>query len=350
MNSRRLAGRALATMMTMSCATPKPPPPAIEAPPPKPPELLHPETRAEAISEQMFGTEVKDPFRWLEDVKSPEVQAWMKAQDDSARGVLRKLPGRDELTKRFTELFYADSIGAPVKRGNRLFYRRTHANKEKAVVYWKEGDAGEEKVLLDPNAWSAEGTVSLGVWVPSWDGSKVAFAKRANNSDEATLHVLDVASGQISEVDVIAGGKYASPSWTPDSKGFYYEYLPTDASIPVDQRPGYTEARFHALGMDPAKDPVVHPATKNPASFLGVQLSRDGRYLFVTIQRGWNENDIFWKDLRSPRQTEWQLLVAGHDATYSLEAWKDAFYVVTDEGAPRRRIFKVLPAKPARKD
>jgi prolyl oligopeptidase len=344
----------LPAALGLACATaPKPPPPPpeppkAEAPAPEKPALKI-ATRAEAIVETLHGVEVRDPYRWLEDVKSPEVQAWMTAQNDAARAVLSQLPGRDALAARFRELYYVDSISAPVRRGKRFFYRRTHANKEKAIIYWKEGEAGEERVLLDPNGWSTDGTVSLGTWVPSWDGGKVAFAKRANNSDEATLHVLDVASGQVSEVDVIEGAKYASPSWTPDNKGFYYEYLPVDPSIPVDARPGYTEARFHALGTDPKKDPLVHPRTGDPSTFLGVQLSRDGRYLFVYVQRGWNENDISWKDLKNPKQKEFLPLVKGKDATYSIVDGLGKYFVVTDDGAPRKRIFKLDPAKPDRK-
>ena len=343
---------ALASALSLlaSCATtkgnmPAALKPATSAPPTAP---QPPTTRADQVVNLLHGTEVKDPYRWLEDAKNPEVQGWMAAQNAAAREVLHALPGRDALAARFHDLYYVDSIGAPLRRANRYFYRRTHADKEKAIVYWREGEKGDERVLLDPNGWSSDGTVALGVWVPSWDGRKVVYAQRANNSDEATLHVLDVDTGKVSEVDAIEGGKYAGPSWTPDSSGFYYEYLPTDPSIPVDARPGYTEARFHKLGTDPKADPVVHEATKDPATFLGVQLSRDGRYLFVVVQRGWNENDVWWRDLKNAKQKSFELLVRGQDASYVVEAHGGAFYVLTDEGAPLRRLFKVDPKKPAR--
>ena len=289
---------------------------------------------------------MKDPYRWLEDEKAPEVKEWMKAQDALAREALHKLPGRDKLLKRFTELYYLDAYGIPVKRAGRYFYTRRHKDKEKAIVYWRQGEKGEEKLLLDPNAWSADGTTSLGVWVPSWDGKKVVFAEKPNAADEATLYVLDVDSGTRSKVDVIEGAKYAGPSWTPDSKGFYYEWLPVDAAIAVSERPGYCELRFHALGRDPKGDAVVHPKTGDPKTFLGGAMSRDGKYLFATIARGWNEND--WYFQRVGKDKTWQLLVKGVDAKYEVASWKDTFYVLTDEGAPNKRIFKVDPKKPAR--
>lgn len=303
------------------------------------PELpMLPVTRTDAIP--------GDPYRWLEDEKAPEVQAWMKVQDDYTRERLAKLPMRDALLKRYRELYYLDSMGAPIKRGGRYFYVRTHKDKEKAVVYWKQGADGKEQVLLDPNTWSTDNTVSLGVWAPSWDGKKVVFAEKPNAADEATLYVLDVDTGKRSAVDVIPGAKYASPSWMPDSKSFLYEWLPTDPSIPVSERPGYCEVRLHKLGEAPEKDEQLHPRTGDPKTFIGGGNSRDGKYLFTVIMRGWNENDVFFK--RTGKDKAWRLLVAGKDAKYSVAVWKDQFYVFTDEGAPNKRVFKVDPNKPER--
>lgn len=307
--------------------------------------MTYPASRAEPVSDTLFGQQVADPYRWLEDEKAPEVQGWMKAQDALAREQLAKMPGRDALARRFRELFYTDSISPPSRRNGRFFYVRTHKDKEKSVVYWRDGEHGTEKVLLDPNTWSKDGTISMGMWAPSWDGKKVVFSQKPNAADEAVLHVMDVDTGEWSKVDVIEGGKYASPKWTPDNKGFYYEWLPTDPSIPVDARPGYTTIRYHKLGTDPQTDALVHPRTGDPTTFLQSDLSRDGKYLFVYVIRGWSENDIYWK---RPGEKDFRLLVKGNGAKYELHAWKDRFYVTTDEGAPRQRVFVVDPAKPER--
>ncbi|ATB31871.1 prolyl oligopeptidase family serine peptidase [Melittangium boletus] len=307
--------------------------------------MNYPPTRSEAVVDTLHGVEVADPYRWLEDERSPEVQAWMKAQDAFTREHLERLPGREALRRRFTELFYVESQSAPAVRGERYFYVRTHKDKEKAVLYWREGEAGEERVLLDPNTWSADGTVSLGVWSPSWDGRKLAFSRRPNAADEAILHVLDVDTGVWSELDVIEGAKYASPSWMPDSQSFYYAWLPSEPSIPVAERPGYTELRLHRLGTPPSEDAVVHPRTGDPRTFLNGGVSREGTYLFVYVTRGWSENDIWWKRVG---ETDFRLLVKGRGAKYSVDVWRDTFYVLTDEGAPRQRVFKVDPRKPER--
>lgn len=307
--------------------------------------MNYPPTRSEAVVDTLHGERVEDPFRWLEDERSVEVQAWMKAQDAFARQWLEGVPEREALRQRFTELFYVESVSAPAVRGERYFYVRTHKDREKAILYWRDGERGEERVLLDPNTWSADGTVSLGLWVPSWDGRKLAFTQKPNAADEAVLHVLDVDSGTWSEVDVIEGAKYASPSWTPDNQAFYYAWLPTDPSIPVAERPGYTELRLHRLGTEPRRDPVVHPRTGDPQTFLNGGVSRDGNYLFVYIVRGWSENDVWWKRVG---ERDFRLLVRGEGARYSVDVWKDRFYVLTDEGAPRQRVFAVSPERPER--
>ncbi|MGA9524189.1 MAG: prolyl oligopeptidase family serine peptidase [Myxococcaceae bacterium] len=316
-----------------------------------------PETRSQELVEMLHGTAVADPYRWLEDEKAPEVQAWMTAQDDYARKILNGLPGRDVLKQRFTDLFYVEAYGTPAvrlvkdakgKQLRRLFYARTHKDKEKAILYVRDGESGQERMLLDPNTWSEDGTISLGAWYPSWDGKKVAFKKKPNAADEAIIHVVDVETGKWSEVDVIEGGKYADPSWTPDSSGFYYEFLPSDPSIKVDERPGYTEIRFHKLGTDPKGDAQIHPRTGDPKTFLAQRLSRDGKYLFVYVLRGWSENDVFIK--RLGKDQAFKPLVKGDGAKYSVEAWKDQIYITTDEGAPNQRVFKVAASNPDRKN
>jgi len=160
-----------------------------------------PSTRTTDIAETIHGKQIHDPYRWLEDENSPEVQAWMKSEDDYARGELGKLHGRDELAARMKQLLYYDAISSPIHRGGRFFYSRKHADKEKVVVYWKTGEHGDEKVLFDPNTWSEDGSKGLHGWYPSWDGAHVAYQVSEHNSDETVMHVIDVATGK--ELDAI---------------------------------------------------------------------------------------------------------------------------------------------------
>ncbi len=193
--------------------------------------FAYPDTLRLDRVDDLHGVRVPDPFRWLEDGESEGVKKWVAEEDAFARAYLTKLPVRDAMAARFKELFYVESAQAPRRFGQRWFYARRDAGKEKATVYWREGKDGKESVLLDPNGWSTDGSVALGVWSVSWDGKNVAYSVKSNNSDEATLHVMDVATGRKSDHDVIEGAKYAWPSWTPTSHsggsdGFYYTWLP----------------------------------------------------------------------------------------------------------------------------
>ena len=302
-----------------------------------------------AAADVLHGVAVRDPYRWLEDEKSPEVKAWMKAQDDATRQFLASLPERAAIAARLKELLYVDSLGAPVHRGARYFYTRRHADREKSVVCWKEGPDGAEKVLLDPNGWSSDGNAGLGGWSVSWDGARVAYQKKVNNSDEATLYVMDVASGKVSDVDVIEGAKYANASWTPDGSAFYYTRLPVDPKIPAAERPGWAEIRLHRLGTDPKTDPVVKEKLGDPTTFQNVHVSRDGRFLILTIAHGWTSSDVSFRDLeKEPASTAWTPLATGIKAHFDVNTLGRTLFVKTDDGAPRGRIFAVDPAAPAR--
>ncbi|MFI5120395.1 MAG: prolyl oligopeptidase family protein [Thermoanaerobaculia bacterium] len=309
----------------------------------------YPPSRTADVTDVLHGVAVADPYRWLEDAKSPEVQAWMKAQDDLARRRLASLPGRDAIASRLKELYYIDVVSAPQHRGSRYFFTRRHSNKEKSVVYWKEGAGGAENVIFDPNTWSADGSASLGGWQVSWDGARVAYQKKINNSDEATLYVMDVATGKVSDLDVIEGAKYAGASWTPDGKAFYYTWLPVDPKIPTADRPGYAEVRLHRLGSDPKSDTVVKEKTGDPSVFQNAFLTRDGRFLFLVISHGWTSQDVRFRDLAAnPNATAWTPLAVGIKAHFDVDAFEGKIFVKTDDGAPKGRIYAVDPAKPDR--
>jgi prolyl oligopeptidase len=329
-----------------STATSAPAPPASAGEPELArPDFGYPPTRRMDVRDSIHGVLVADPYRWLENGNSEEVRSWMAAEDALARAKLAALPGRDAFAKRLGELFYVEGMGIPRRFGTRWFYARKPATSEKWIVFWREGRNGKEHVLLDPNSWSADGTKSLGAWSISWDGKKVAYNVRENNSDEATLHVMDVATGKVSEVDVIEGTKYAQAQWNKQSDGFYYTGLPVGVELPAAERPGYAEMRFHALGSDPKTDTVVHERTGDAKTFLITQLGKDGRWLFARIEHGWTGTDLYFQDLaQKPSERAWRKLADGKDGIFDVEAYQGRFYLRTNMGAPTWRMFRVDPA------
>ena len=344
-------------------------------------------------TQTLFGVAVADPFRRLEDAADPEVTAWADAQDLHTRSTLAALPARAQLEQRLAQLLYVDAISAPRRYGSRYFYSRRHAHKEKAILYFREGESGEEQVLLDPNQPLAlpqlrgvvgDGgqqadpatlhNVSIGVWQPSPDGNYCVYAVRANNSDEATLYVLEVHSRQHLPTDVLPGGKYAHPSWTPESDAFYYTFLPavraddpaaaaqSSASAADDlprtaaERPGFAEVRLHQLGTEQSADLRVFPAQRSPRSFVSAELSRDGQFLFVYIHHGWNASDVYLRALpggsaqaralwatanSSPAELRAAFvpLCVGLAAHFHITAHAGTFYIFTDEDAPRSKVL-----------
>ncbi|HEY4239733.1 MAG TPA: prolyl oligopeptidase family serine peptidase [Kofleriaceae bacterium] len=289
--------------------------------------------------ETIFGKQIDDPARWLEDEAAPAVQAWMETQDQAARKILEAMPGRAAYAARLRELFYFDAISAPDHQGGRYFYTRKHVDKEKTVAYWKQGADGEERVLFDPNTWSTDGSVGLGSWSPSWDGRFVAYQVKENNSDEAVTRIFDLDAGA-DLPDRLEGTKYWGLSWAPDSRGFYFTWVPPIAGdVTIAARPGFAEVRLHRLGG--ATDETLYGPTGDPETFVGGGISRDGHWLTVTVQHGWSSSDVL---LRRPEETEWRALVRGSDANYDAMIWRDTVYLRTNEGAPRYRVLAVDPA------
>jgi prolyl oligopeptidase len=354
---RRLAALATLVIGLAGGCSPGHPAPRLAPPPavaalaapaaPAPPAHDYPASRRVDVVDELHGVAVHDPYRWLEDPAQPEVQQWMAAQDAYTRARLARLPGRDALAARLAQVFYFDAIGVPEHRAGRYFFTRKHKDKEKAIVYWRQGEHGAEQPLLDPNAWSADGSAGLKGWWPSGDGRYVAFHKSEHNADETTTGVIDVATGTLLP-DTLVGTKYGDASWAADNRGFYYIWVPpASAQVPIADRPGFAELRYHALGSDPAKDPVLHEATKNPQTFLAGEASRDGHWLFAWVQHGWSSSDIYFRDLRA-HQTGWSVLVEGVPANFEIADYRDVFYVRTNDGAPRYRMYAIDPRRPAR--
>lgn len=347
--TRRLA-TALLLSLVCGCSAPASPPPqpapttaaaasAKRTAPPGPPLA-----RREPVAETLHGVEVVDPYRWLEDESSKEVSTFLREHHTYARAQLDALPTRDALVSRLTKLSYLESVSSPRRRGSRFFLTRRHEDKEKLVHYWRASRDGEDRVLIDPNRLSDDGSLSVRDLSVSWDGRWVAYKKAANNADEAELEIKHVVTGKVREGEVIPGAKYATASWDETSKGFYYTRLPMDVDIPTADRPGYAAVYYHQLGTDPARDRLVHQKTGDPEVFIRGEVSRDGRYLFVSKYHGWAKVDVVYKDLR--HDETWKPLAVGMDAKFYPEAHEGRIYVLTNYGAPRFRLMEFEPEKP----
>jgi len=309
-------------------------------------------TRREDVRDTLFGVEVLDPYRWLESDDDPEVTSWIEAQNELTERTLGRVKGRDALEKRLTELLEIGSISLPqVKRREngslRLFYTRREGKENHPILYVRDGLDGAERVLVNPNELGgAEHTTALDWYAPSEEGRYLAYGTSERGTEDSVLEILDVESGR-KLPDVIPRTRHASIAWLPGGRRFFYTRYPAPGSVPEGEERYHRKVYEHELGRSPADDPLVFGEALERTEFPNVSLSPDGRYLTVTVSRGWSESVVYLKDLKQPGAAFVRVSPEGKNL-YSPLPLADALYVMTNEGAPRYRVFRVDPRAPAR--
>lgn len=196
------------------------------------------------MQEVLHGITVNDPYRWLEDQNSPETRAWIDGQNAYTHALLDEWPGRGRLEKRLTELEKVERIHSPLERKGRFFYRKHAADQEQYVVYMREGEAGKEQVLIDPNPMSADHSTNVDIFDVSNDGKLLAYMIRQGGKDETEVRVLKVDTRQ-DLADRLPAAVYFDLSFLPDINGFYYATMTDDGP----------RVRFHKMGTEASSDP-----------------------------------------------------------------------------------------------
>jgi prolyl oligopeptidase len=308
----------------------------------------YPPTRVKKVIEKLHGVEVVDPYRWLENAGDKEVKAWVAKQNAFTRSILDRLAGRKKIRARLSQLMDIGTLGTPRPVKGRYFYTRRDGKQNQAILYVREGLKGKDRVLVDPNQEAKDGTVALDWWFPSRDGKLLAYGLSKNGSEQSTLYVVNVASGK-KLPDVIERTRYASLAWLPDSKGFFYTRYPAPGSVARGEENYHHHVFFHTLDTDPARDPKIFGAGRPAEDMPQVALSPNGRWLVVTEYQGWAKSEVYFKDL-SKLESKFIPLVEQIEAVHDVIARNDRLYVRTNHKAPRYRLFRVDPLKPARKN
>lgn len=308
---------------------------------------LPPAPRGDTV-DVWHGTVVPDPYRWLEDVDAADTQAWVAAQNARSLPYLAKLPSREGLHARLTELWNFPRHGVPVHRRGLRFFERNDGLQNQAVL-WVEDGRAPARVLLDPNSLSSEGTVALTQWQVSPDGRYLAYGVAQAGSDWNTFHIRDVASGE-DLADVMTRIKFSNLAWAGDSSGIFYSRYPDppeDVTTGVFDDLAHQALYFHPLGADPADDVRVYAEPDHPKrGFIG-QVSEDGRFLVVTVWEGAsNENAVVvfpLGDTESPWLPGPAVVLVDHfDAQYQFIGSIDRrLFFLTSLNAPRGRIVSV---------
>ena len=294
-----------------------------------------PKTRTDNVKETIHGVEIADPYRWLEDQKSPETRAWLNTQNEYAQNILNSLPGRDQLKQRLTELLKIDTINPPVLRNGRYFFSKRLANQDQAAIYLRKGPEGNDELLVDPNSQDRNSSVSI--LDVSKDGSLLAYGQRQGGEDEQTVNLLDVDTKRLLP-DKFPRGSYFSFSLKPDKSGIYYCRHGAEGS----------RIYYHAMGTDTARDTEIFGKGYGPEKIIVSELSEDGRYLVCTVYYGSaaNKTEIHYKDLT--QQGSFVTLVDDIEARFEGQTAGNHLFVLTNWQAPNGRVLDVDLTNPAR--
>ncbi|GFE88707.1 prolyl oligopeptidase family serine peptidase [Steroidobacter agaridevorans] len=303
------------------------------------PAFKYPATRRIDHIDTYHGTQVADPYRWLEQAESVDTQSWIQAQNALAQPYLESIPARERIKQRMTQLWNYERYDVPLKRGKRYFYLRNDGLQNQSVLYMTERLDAQPRVLLDPNQLSKDATVALGEFVPSPDGRIVAYSLSDGGTDWRTWHFRDVETGK-DLPDVLRFIKFVPVAWTADSKSVYYARFPLKADGQGDDSK-QREVFWHKLGADVAKDPLIFKVTDHPTRNPYVQISDDGRYVIFWLYDGSQSTGIYYRKLGRDGAPvgETVRLIDSFDANYQFIAEiDDVFYIRSNSGAPNAQV------------
>ena len=305
-------------------------------------QVKPPVTRKLDVVDHYFGTNVPDPYRWLEDDHSLDTKAWVKAQNEVTEAFFATIPERDRIRARMTKLWDYEKYGAPAKRGKHYFYSYNSGLQNQSVVYVTEKLEDKGRILLDPNALNAKGTTAVNGISYSEDGAYMAYGLSESGSDWVVWKIREVASGK-DLPDLIKWVKFSGATWKKDGSGFFY--CRYDAPKEGDSLKGVNKFQklfFHKLGGPQEVDILVYDRPDQPDWGFGAGVTDDGRWLVISQSQGTErKNRLFLKDL-SQSDAKVEALFDKFDASYSLLGNDgDTFYLFTDFNAPRHRIVAV---------
>ncbi len=303
--------------------------------------IKYPHTPTGDQVDDYHGTSVSDPYRWLEDVNSPETLAWVKAQNEVTFGYLKQIPAREKLQKRLTSLWDFGRAMTIHHRGNHYFQFRNSGLQNQDVMYVMDSPAETGHVLLDPNTLSEDGTAALNTWSVSDDGTWLAYAISHSGSDWVEWRVRNVISGE-DLAETLEWSKFSGAAWAHDGSGFYYCRYAAPAEGEVYQETNYNQTiHFHLLNTAQSEDKLVYARPDQPEWGFGPEVSNDGHYLAIAVSQGTDtRNRFFYKDLQ--KNGEVIELIPDLVATYTFVGNDGpVFYFQTDREAPKGRLIAI---------
>ncbi len=301
-----------------------------------------PPTPIEPVTDVLHGVPVTDPYRWLEDQNSPRTRKWLEDQTAYTREYLDALPGRDRIRKRVEELLAVEVISEPWKVGNRYFYLKRSPYQEQPVIMLREGESGEEVVLVDPALRGEDSATVASIVNVSRDGKVLACGVRYGGTDSKSVEFVDVDSRRF-RIDRMRDGFGHGLVFSEDNKGFYYSHELIDSS-----RPYYRAVYEHRFGTRPDEDRELFFAGENPNVHVGLFGSPAGKFLalFVVTCSDSRTFDLYLQDLTHAKPP--QKILNGVDSVFTPFFVGDELLALTDWKAPNLRIVAIDPQHPER--
>lgn len=308
-------------------------------------KINYPETRKTDAIDVYFGTQVADPYRWLEDDNSEETAAWVKAQNDVTNAYLAKIPFRDQVRERLTSMWNYPRYGVPFKKGGKYFFFKNDGIQNQSVLYIQDSLQAEPRVFLDPNKLSEDGTTALGTYSVSKDGKYFAYAISKAGSDWNEIYVMETETGK-QLADKLEWVKFSGISWREN--GFYYSRYDKPAGGGVlSSKNEYMKVYYHVVGDPQEKDVLVYENRNYPLRNYGITATEDGRYLVLGESESTSGNSLYIKDLENP-QAGFVKIAEGFRFDYSYISNQDGkFLILTNADAPKYRLIEVDLSSPA---
>lgn len=300
--------------------------------------LPYPDAERTEVVDNYFGTEVADPYRWLEDDRSEQTAAWVAAENAVTQNYLDQIPFREAMRARLTELWAYPWEGAPAKFGDYYYFYRNDGRQNQAVLYRQASLDAEPEVFLDPNTLSEDGTVALSGISFSEDGRYLAYAASASGSDWSDIHVIRTADKQPTG-DIVKWVKLSNAVWTPDEKGFYYSTFDVPEAGVYSSQNQYQKVYYHTLGKPQSSDRLIHMDTQHPLRYFASSVSKDGKWLFITASEGTSGSEILY---RKSSDKKFKVLLPGFANDHEIiRAENDKLYVRTNLDAPNYRVIRI---------
>ena len=311
-------------------------------------KITYPETAKVDTVDVYFGTEVPDPYRWLENDTSAATAAWVEAQNKVTNDYLSKIPFRDALLKRLTDVANYEKISTPFKKHGKYYFYKNDGLQNQSVLYVQDSLDGEPRVFLDPNKLSDDGTVALTGISFSNDGKYTAYTISRSGSDWTEIYVLDTATGKLLN-DHIEWVKVSGASWQGD--GFYYSaYDRPKKGIELSNVNENHKVYFHKMGTAQSEDKLIFQNPKYPKRFYMANVNEDETVLFLYERGDGRGNAAYMKDLRKPNAPFVAMATDMDYDYYPVEIIGDKMYMFTNYNAPKYRLMVADVNKPALKD